>query len=64
MPILELTDAELHDAAQAARLAAKREQREAALQPNTRIRERFTVVARSYRRLAEKFDAARPSTAS
>jgi hypothetical protein len=61
MPCLNLTDDELRDAAQATRAAAKRQQREAAIQPDGRIRERFTAVARAYRALAEKFDAARPT---
>ena len=59
MPTLELTVTELRDAAQAARLAARREQREASIQPNQRIRETIMTVARSYRALAEKLDAAR-----
>jgi hypothetical protein len=66
VPAIDLTAAELRDAAQAARLAANRAQRDAAAQPNPRISATFAADAERYARLAEKFEGAKatrpPST--
>jgi hypothetical protein len=59
MPLLDLTDAELRDAAQAARLAAHRAQQDAAAQPNPRISAAFAADAERYTALGERFEAAR-----
>jgi hypothetical protein len=61
VPTLELTDDELRDAAQAARIAAAQAQKDAAAQPNPRISAAFSESAESYGQLAEKCEAARRS---
>jgi hypothetical protein len=59
MPDLTLTEEELRDAAQAARLAAHRAQQDAAAQPNPRISATFGADAERYTTLCERFEAAR-----
>jgi hypothetical protein len=59
MPLIELSEQELRDAAQAARLAAHRAQQDAAAQLNPRISATFAADAERYARLAEKFEQAR-----
>jgi len=59
VPTLELTDAELRDAAQAARMAAQRAQQDTTAQPNPRIKQTFEADLERYARLAEKFEHAR-----
>jgi hypothetical protein len=61
VPLIELSDEELKDAAQAARMAAHRAQQDAAAQPNPRIRTTFADDAKRYAQLAEKFERARRS---
>jgi hypothetical protein len=56
---LELTDDELRDAAQAARLAVAQAQKDATAQPNPRISATFLECSKCYVRLAEKFEEAR-----
>jgi hypothetical protein len=56
---LTLTDEELRDAAQAARLAAHRAQQDADAQPNPRINATLARDAERYRLLGEKFEAAK-----
>jgi hypothetical protein len=52
-------DAELRDAAMAARAAAHRAHQDAAAQPNPRITATFAADAERYTALGEKFEAAR-----
>jgi hypothetical protein len=59
MPILDLTDDELRYAAEAARGAARRAQKDSSLQPNLNIRSMFAAMAAGYRRLAVKFEEGR-----
>jgi hypothetical protein len=59
MPTLELTDIELRDSAQAARLACRRAHQDGALQPNPAIKNRFMADAARYRAFGQKFDEAR-----
>jgi hypothetical protein len=61
MPLIDLSDDELRDAAQAARLAAAQAQKDAAAQPNPRISATFGADAERYARLAEKLERARRS---
>jgi hypothetical protein len=56
-----LTDAELRDAAQAARAAAHRAQQDAAAQPNPRINATFEADAERYTALSDKFENLRRS---
>jgi hypothetical protein len=58
VPDLSLTDEELRDAAQAARLAAWRAQKDTDTQPHPRINAAFAADAERYKRLSAKFDAA------
>jgi hypothetical protein len=57
MPLIELSDSELRDAAQAARMAAHRAQQDAAAQPNPRISATFAADVERYGRLAAKFES-------
>jgi hypothetical protein len=59
MPLIELSDDELSDAAQAARLAAAQAQKDAAAQSNPRISATFAESVERYTRLSVKFDSAR-----
>ena len=59
MPLIELSDEEIRDAAQAARLAASQARKDAATQTNARITATFAADAERYKRLAEKFETAR-----
>jgi hypothetical protein len=59
VPDLTLTDEELRDAAQAARMAAHRAQQDAAAQPNPRISAAFAAAAELYTQLAQKFEGVR-----
>jgi hypothetical protein len=59
VPNLTLTDDELRDAGQAARLAARLAQKDAAAQSNPRIQATFAADAERYDELAVKYDAAR-----
>jgi len=59
MPCLDLTDAELRDAAMAARAAAHRARQDAATQPNPRISATFAADAERYAGLAAKLETAR-----
>jgi hypothetical protein len=63
MPRLHLTDAELRDAAMAARAAAHRARQDAATQPNPRISSTFAADAERYAGLAAKLETARTGTA-
>lgn len=59
MPPLNLTDDELLDAAQAARLASAQADLEAEKHVNPRVRSMHDSCARRWRELAEKFERAR-----
>ena len=59
MNSLNLTDDELQDAAQAARIASVQAETDADKQSNTRIRSMFESSARRWRELADKFERAR-----
>jgi len=59
MPPLNLTDDELLDAAQAARLASAQAEADAEKHVNPRIRSMHDGCARRWRELAEKFERAR-----
>jgi hypothetical protein len=59
VPDLTLTDDELRDAAQAARLAAAQAQSDAAVQPNPRISRTFAESVERFTRLAAKFEQVR-----
>lgn len=60
MATVTLTDQELGDAAQAARLAARQAQKDAATRnPTNESARRFAADAERHNRLAVKFDAAR-----
>jgi len=59
VPDITLTNEELRDAAQAARLAAHRAQEDAAAQPNPRISATFKADVERYAALATKFELAR-----
>jgi hypothetical protein len=61
---LTLTNDELRDAAQAARLAAAQAQRDAETHTNPRINATFVAAVERYKRLAAKFDATRHGLAS
>jgi hypothetical protein len=56
---VELSDEELRDAAQAARLAARQAQADSEHQSNRRLAAGFAADAERYTRLAERFEAAR-----
>ena len=56
---LILTDDELQDAAQAARIASVQAEGDAERQSNPRIKGMFDSSARRWRELAEKFERAR-----
>jgi hypothetical protein len=58
MATLDLSDDELQDAAQAARVACHQARQDAAKQAN--IRAAFDSTARKFCELAQKFEAARP----
>ena len=59
MNSLNLTDDELQDAAQAARIASVQAETDADKQTSTRIRSMFESSARRWRELADKFERAR-----
>jgi len=58
VPDVTLTDEELRDAAQAARLAARQAERDALAQQNPRIHQMFAADGERYRLLSEKLQAA------
>jgi hypothetical protein len=58
---LNLTDDELQDAAQAARIASLQAETDADKQSSPRVRALFDSNARRWRELAEKFERARIS---
>jgi len=60
---LQLTDDELQDAAQAARIACVQAEKDAEKQSNPTIRGMFDNSARRWRELATKFERARTSPA-
>jgi hypothetical protein len=64
MPDPTLTDDELRDAAQAARLAAWQAQKDAEAQPNQRISQTFAADVERYTALGGKFERARQRDAS
>ena len=59
MTPLQLTDDELQDAAQAARIACVQAEKDAEKQSNPTIKGMFDSSARRWRELAEKFERAR-----
>ena len=59
---LQLTDDELQDAAQAARIACVQAEKDAEKQSNPTIRGMFDNSARRWRELADKFERARAKT--
>jgi hypothetical protein len=59
MPLIELTDDELRDAAQASRVAAAQAKKDEAAQPNPRISATFAADAERYALLAETFERSR-----
>jgi uncharacterized protein YhaN len=59
MPSIDLTDAELQNAAQAARVAAAQAEHDAARQASSSMRPHFDASAKRYRALSEKFEQAR-----
>ncbi len=59
MTPLNLTDDELQDAAQAARLASEQAEKDAERHTNPTIRSMFDGTARRWRELAAKFERAR-----
>jgi hypothetical protein len=59
MPLIELTDDELRDAAMAARIAAMRAEQDAAAQANPRIKATFADGVARYATLGKKFEQAR-----
>jgi hypothetical protein len=56
---LNLTDDELQDAAQAARIASVQAEADAEKQSSPRVKSMFDSSARRWRELAEKFERAR-----
>jgi hypothetical protein len=62
MPPLNLTDDELQDAAQAARIASVQAEQDADRQTNPKIKGMFDNSARRWRELADKFERARAKT--
>jgi hypothetical protein len=60
---LNLTDDELQDAAQAARIASVQAETDADKQSSPRVRSMFENSARRWRELADKFERARMRTA-
>jgi hypothetical protein len=59
MNALNLTDDELQDAAQAARIASVQAENDAEKQSSPRVRAMFESSARRWRELADKFERAR-----
>jgi hypothetical protein len=59
VPLLELSDAELADAAMAARCAATLAEKDAAKQTTLSMKEAFEESATRYRALAKKFEGIR-----
>ncbi len=59
MTPLNLTDDELQDAAQAARIASEQAEKDAERHTNPTIRSMFDGTARRWRELADKFERAR-----
>ncbi len=59
MTPLQLTDDELQDAAQAARVASVQSETDAERQSNPKVKGLFENSARRFRELAEKFERAR-----
>lgn len=59
MPTVELSDDELRDSAQAARVAAAQAKKDAVAQLNPRISAMFAESVVRYTRLARKFEGAR-----
>ena len=56
MPQIDLSDSELQNAAQAARVAAAQAESDSAKQTNPGARKLFELSARSYRALSERFE--------
>jgi hypothetical protein len=61
MKPLNLTDDELQDAAQAARIASEQAEKDAERHTNPTLRSMFDGTARRWRELAAKFERARMS---
>jgi hypothetical protein len=61
MKLLNLTDDELQDAAQAARIASEQAEKDAERHTNPTLRSMFDGTARRWRELAAKFERARMS---
>jgi len=59
MKTLNLTDDELQDAVQAARIASVQAEKDAERQSNPQVRVMFDSSARRWRELAKKFETAR-----
>jgi hypothetical protein len=59
MPKIELTEVELQQAAQGARIGAVQAEKDAAQQSSPSVRAKFEASAQRYRELAAKFDRAR-----
>jgi hypothetical protein len=59
MATIELTDTELQQAAQGARMGAVQAEKDAAQQSSPSVRANFEVSARQYRQLATKLEQAR-----
>jgi hypothetical protein len=59
MTSLHLTDDELQDAAQAARIASEQAEKDAERHTNPTLRSMFDGTARRWRELANKFERAR-----
>jgi hypothetical protein len=61
MPSIELTDAELQQAAQGARIGAVQAEQDAAKQSSPTVRANFEATARRFRDVAAKLEQARKS---
>jgi len=59
MKTLDLTDDELQDAAQAARIACVQAEKDSERQSNPQVKGMFASSARRWRELAKKFETAR-----
>jgi hypothetical protein len=59
MPPINLTDDELQDAAQAARVASVQSEQDADKQSSPKVRAMFEYSARRFKELADKFERAR-----
>jgi chromosome segregation ATPase len=59
MSTLQLTDDELQDAAEAARIASAQADADAEKQYNPRVKAMYDGTARRFRELADKFERAR-----